>query len=292
MSKPNKPNKSKLNLTIETILITPEIATEWLAANIGNRNISVPHLAKVVSGINSGEFDVVGDSIKYDWNGEIIDGQHRLTAIVKTGKSLELAVVRGYDPEAKSTLDLGKKRSAMDIARLQGHEEIGHRDISCFRSMLLPYCSAHNRRNLLTVAQEIELTLKFLEPIKFVTSNGFMRSKLARTAVAGTIARAYLAGENHLRLTQFMDLFGGTAISGNPYDTAAIRLRESFLSRAADRRRSLPEEFELTQSALKSFIARKQRKNICQVGGNVFQTPTLDAELEAILPGFTTDRSL
>ncbi len=278
---------SKLNLTIDTIAITPAIAAEWLAANEANRNVCSAHLGRIVSGINSGEFNIVGDSIKYDWNGDLIDGQHRLTAIVKTGKTLELAVVRGYDPEAKRVLDLGKKRSALDVARLQGHTEIGHRDISCFRSMLLPYCSSQNRRNLLTVAQEIELTLKFLEPIKFVTSHGFMRGKLTRTAVAGTISRAYLSGSNHLRLTQFMDLFGGITMSGNAYDSAATRLRESFLSRSADRRRSLPEEFELTQSALKSFIARKSRKNICQVGGNVFETPTLDAALDAIIPGFS-----
>jgi hypothetical protein len=275
-------------LSIEVVLVTPQVATEYLAANGQNRNISVPHLARLVSAMKSDEF-IVGDSIKFDFNGALIDGQHRLTAIIKTGKSIHLSVVRGYAPEAKGVLDIGKRRSSLNIAKLQGHDEIGSRDISCMRSMLLPYASAHNKRNALTVAQEIDLTLKFLESIQFVTNHPFMRGSLSRTAVAGTIARAHLSGNNYQRLTQFMDIFGGQQMTADKQDLAAVRLRESFLSRNADRRRSLTEEFQLTQSALKAFLARQPRKFIQQTGGNVFSTPTLDEALEAIAPGFAKE---
>lgn len=283
---PKKPPR-EIELTIATEQITPEIVATWLKENNPtNRNCTESNLAKLTLAMQRGEF-IVGDSIKFDYNDELIDGQHRLTAIVRSGVTIALAVVRGYAPEAKGVLDIGKRRSTANIAKIMGHDHIGQREISCLRSMLLPYNSKRNHKNLLSPKQEIDLTLAFFDSINFVTSHKFMRGSLARTAVAGAIARAYISGENHLRLTQFMDIFGGTYYSDDKCDLAAIRLREAFLSRNAKYRRSLSEEFELTQSALRSFIVRKPRQVIRQVSGSLFDTLALDAMLEQILPGFT-----
>lgn len=52
-----------------------------------------------------------GETIKIDINGNLIDGQHRLQAIVDSGISVELVIVEGLDPSVADTIDIGRKRS-------------------------------------------------------------------------------------------------------------------------------------------------------------------------------------
>ena len=52
-----------------------------------------------------------GETIKIDTNGNLIDGQHRLQAIVDSGVSVDLIIVEGLDPSVADTIDIGRKRS-------------------------------------------------------------------------------------------------------------------------------------------------------------------------------------
>jgi hypothetical protein len=52
-----------------------------------------------------------GETVKLDSNGNIIDGQHRLQAIVDSGVTIELILVEGLNPSVADTIDIGRKRS-------------------------------------------------------------------------------------------------------------------------------------------------------------------------------------
>ena len=97
---------------IETI--TPEIAVELLSRNSGNRSISAPHVAKLAKLIESGKFELNGDTIRIDQDGCLIDGQHRLSACVKANMPFQTLVVRGLPRESFLTIDQGKHRSHGD----------------------------------------------------------------------------------------------------------------------------------------------------------------------------------
>jgi hypothetical protein len=56
-----------------------------------------------------------GDSIRIDTNGDILDGQHRLAAIVRVGKPVNVLVASGVDRETFATIDVGKRRNVNDI---------------------------------------------------------------------------------------------------------------------------------------------------------------------------------
>ena len=60
------------------------------------------------------------EAIKFDWNGRLIDGQHRLLAVVASGSHVRFLVVRGLAPDAQRYLDTGSKRSAADALRMAG----------------------------------------------------------------------------------------------------------------------------------------------------------------------------
>lgn len=106
--------------TVEIIEITPEMATEMLGHNTGNRNIKASGVRRYVDDIENDRWIFTGDSIRFDSTGRLLDGQHRLTAIVRTGRTMRAIVIRGLDPKAQEAMDLGIGRSTGDLAGTSG----------------------------------------------------------------------------------------------------------------------------------------------------------------------------
>jgi hypothetical protein len=111
------------NLTVKLELVTPEIASNWLRFNTGNRNINKHNLAILSNQIKADEFLENGESIVFDRNKELKNGQHRLKAISINTKSFWLVVVRGVEPIAMATFDTGKARTAADVLHLNGFKQ-------------------------------------------------------------------------------------------------------------------------------------------------------------------------
>ena len=101
-------------------LVTPKIAQEFLITNIANRAVNVSIVKAYASELSKGSFITNGDSIRFDINGNLIDGQHRLLAIIMSGVSANILLVYGLPVEAFKTIDCGKKRSAADILKIEG----------------------------------------------------------------------------------------------------------------------------------------------------------------------------
>ena len=94
--------------------ITPQQAAMYLKKNANNRKLSPRRIASYARAITSGEWQINGETIKFAENGELLDGQHRLKAIVQADTVVETCVVRGLDSTAFKTIDGGKARSAGD----------------------------------------------------------------------------------------------------------------------------------------------------------------------------------
>lgn len=103
-------------------LISPRRAAEYLKRNVNNRPLRRGRWKKLADVITSGAWMVNGESIKFNGNGDLIDGQHRLMACIETGESIETYVMRGLPHEAFDTLDQQSKRSIADVFSRQGHK--------------------------------------------------------------------------------------------------------------------------------------------------------------------------
>jgi hypothetical protein len=107
---------SKITTGIEKI--TPEIASAMLCHNRENRDVRDSVVAKYMRIITRGEWRVTHQGIAFDDTGKLVDGQHRLMAIARTGATVEMMVTRGVAPETFAVLDQGVRRTAADILRL------------------------------------------------------------------------------------------------------------------------------------------------------------------------------
>lgn len=106
--------------TVKLESITPEIAKQMLSRNKKNRPLNERNMQIMVADMKGGTFNLTGDTIKFSVEGDLLDGQHRLHAIVKSNTTQQMMVARGLESESFKYIDIGKKRSAGDVLGIMG----------------------------------------------------------------------------------------------------------------------------------------------------------------------------
>lgn len=101
----------------EWMTITPERAKAILANNKSNRPLSDKAVRDIANRMQAGTWIETHQGIGIDANGDVVDGQHRLSAIVKSGIAHRYLVTIGLSPEVFDHVDLGGKgiRTAADL---------------------------------------------------------------------------------------------------------------------------------------------------------------------------------
>ena len=108
--------------TYKREFITAQIANDMLAHNTENRSFADHHEDQLVDYMASGLWKENGATIVFDERGVLVDGQHRLHAIVKTGIGRWMGVCRGVERDAFTTIDINRRRSAADALTIIGHK--------------------------------------------------------------------------------------------------------------------------------------------------------------------------
>jgi hypothetical protein len=106
-----------MTMTLETV--TPTKAETWLAANKRNRHVNKAWVEDIAAALRRGEYKPLAP-IAFDWNGVLIDGQHRLLAIIESGVTIKLWVAHNVDPDTQQVIDTGRKRRLADELHMQG----------------------------------------------------------------------------------------------------------------------------------------------------------------------------
>lgn len=99
---------------IEVVRMTPYMAREILKNNTNNRNVKRERVNLYASDMEKGRWQLNGESIVIDANGNLKDGQHRLMAVVKSQCTVPMIVVSGVDTDC-NIYDRGSGRSVKDI---------------------------------------------------------------------------------------------------------------------------------------------------------------------------------
>jgi len=110
------------NIIAEVVTITPAEATAWLRCNERNRPVRKGHVNFLAKEIKEGHWQINGQAIVIADNEQVLDGQHRLLAIIEAGQPIKTLVVYGITPEAFSTIDTGAVRSSADALYLHFNE--------------------------------------------------------------------------------------------------------------------------------------------------------------------------
>jgi len=111
-------------MQVEIKNITPVIAKKLLSKNTKNRKINKAQLEMIKRSMLDGRWRLTHQGIALYKNGDIADGQHRLTAIVETGITCKMPLFKDIDNDINTVLaiDCGKNRTVKDGATISGYK--------------------------------------------------------------------------------------------------------------------------------------------------------------------------
>jgi len=101
---------------------TPDAAKQALEANTKNRKLYDMTVSLYAREMKNGNWSANGESIKFDASGRLVDGQHRLNAIVRSNTNQSICTVRNLPPEDSTftTIDSGMKRTTASVLAMDG----------------------------------------------------------------------------------------------------------------------------------------------------------------------------
>lgn len=116
-------NITESTITTKRVLVTPEIAQGMLdKVPEHQRSLSEALVSAYAGEMRLHRWRENAETIKIDEDGNLLDGQHRLSAIVKSGESQYMLIARGVDAAVFGTIDVGRKRTPGDIFGIAGWE--------------------------------------------------------------------------------------------------------------------------------------------------------------------------
>lgn len=103
--------------------ISPEDAALYLELNENNRWKKQRKIEAFARDMVTGAWDWNGETIKFDTEGKLIDGQNRLNAVVQSGVGQHFLVVHNVQRSAQATIDTGTARTFGDALKMRGYSD-------------------------------------------------------------------------------------------------------------------------------------------------------------------------
>jgi hypothetical protein len=85
--------------------------------------VSRARVKSIARAIQAGRWRCNGEPLILDQDGRLLDGQHRLAAVIEANQAIDSFVMVGIDPAHFSTIDQGAKRTGGDVLAIEGHPQ-------------------------------------------------------------------------------------------------------------------------------------------------------------------------
>lgn len=186
------PNDARPCANTFIVNVTPELARIWLVNNNFNRPKNSETVAKYVRQISEGHWRLTHQGIALTKHGFLLDGQHRLWAIIESGVTLPMRIFINEPIDNYEVIDCGRNRSNLEIVRMAAKDStLTSAHTQTLQSMLAGrFCKTANRW---TNIEMNELYAEHKVPVNFVVAQ-FLDCKdkqINDRTVKGVIARAY-----------------------------------------------------------------------------------------------------
>ncbi|MGV3756992.1 MAG: hypothetical protein ACO1QS_16545 [Verrucomicrobiota bacterium] len=171
--------------------ITPKMALNWLNNNLGNRALKWDVVEAYARDMRNGVWVATHQGIAFNADDDLIDGQHRLKAIVESGVTVKMMVTFGLPVkvEGKEELttmdcvDRGRSRSVADQLTIQHGFKNANITAAICAAMASLCCMERTRK--VNVNEALIIFRAFEQPILQVIGD---RSKEHGLKAAGVLA--------------------------------------------------------------------------------------------------------
>tara|TARA_R110000787_G_C13325316_1_gene436848 strand:- start:78 stop:872 length:795 start_codon:yes stop_codon:yes gene_type:complete len=173
----------------EVRTITPVVATEMLKKNLNNRKVSENHVRFLAEEMRNGNWLFDGQPLRFDEDNVLIDGQHRLNAIIKSQTSQNLLIVTGLKKESFKVMDTGKNRNAADALSINGEQY--YSTIASCAKFIIMLKSGTSDRNRIGRTSNSNI-VKWLDNNRAIVDHIKTSDKL-KHAFSGVLTNTYIA---------------------------------------------------------------------------------------------------
>jgi len=171
------------------IMVSPEIAAKWLEANVHNRKLTQGTVDHYAEQMRRGEWHLNHQGIAFNCEGTLVDGQHRLWAIIEAGVTLPMVVMTGLPLESQETIDCNLQRTFADRATLTGKFGEVSNDVASVTLRVFHGCKQTKK---LGPVEQNKLLAKHIEAVRFaIAAFPRKRGRVTTVATKAVIARAF-----------------------------------------------------------------------------------------------------
>lgn len=246
-------------MKIKTILVTPKIAEKMLSSNTHNRPVYQLTVDCYARDMRLGLWKPNNQGIGFDVNGVLIDGQHRLLAIIQSGVTLEMIVVTDLPVESQTTVDAGKARGVGDNLHLIG-EDNGNVRAAIVRGLFL-ICSGYSHLGKMSfgmISKAMDIYRKEIDAI--IENKSSIRALLYTPTLSGFVFAAKCYFNEVIDFEK--KYFNGENLSkGDPI----LALRNYMLNRNENPRRGEASRIIVAQNTLTCIMHHITQNNISVV---------------------------
>jgi hypothetical protein len=230
--------------------IRPDLATLMLGLNIDrNRPIRPNSIKQYADDMSAGRWKLTHQGIAFNRDGQLIDGQHRLHAIVRAGATIPIHVTFGA--ENFDAIDMGAARRVQDAARIVGVYGT-QQDYATLRAMLFGPNSWGARLTpslMLAAMAEAEGVISTIA----AQCGGGRTHRLAPSYLRGAAARAWYHTTPE-RIARFFSILFDREAAG-PGDSAVMRIRAHLIDCGGrGQPRTFQAGYQKVQRGIRAFL--------------------------------------
>jgi hypothetical protein len=225
-------------MELNKMLISPAYAKELLENNTANRRANKDFVHRYANDMKEGRWNEgTGETIKIASDGTIIDGQHRLMAVIMSKKPIYFIVAKGVDKSVMTVIDTGKSRNATDvfsINKIENYNKIPSM-ISLYESLKMGYqYTTGTAKKYLT--NDILLSLynerpNYWQQISKTTTNWYMSfSRILSPSLIGGLYATFKELDEDMAYSFFSMLCSGMDVTNKSIILLRNRLIQDKMS--------------------------------------------------------------
>jgi len=253
------------------VMVTPEMAARWLEGNIHNRDIRIADVNRYAEDMRRGRWKLTHQAIAFTEDGTLIDGQHRLWAILESGVTVPMLVVHGLAMDTQLVIDTHRGRTASDALNLMDkHGKVTPIETSTLQWMLWSPLNGKRTRPKMSHTQIDTWFQRYGEAVRFaISSFPYRRKRLTASHLAAIVARASFTVDR-TKLQRFGFVLS-TGEAETPGEKSVFLFRDAI--QGSSPAPSVASAYMKFQAALKAFLQNRQLKVIRTVQEELWHYP-------------------
>lgn len=258
-------------MLIQERLITPAMATKMLEGNTHNRGVRDSVVGRYARDMKARNWQLTHESIAFDHHGVLVDGQHRLWAVIESDTPTRFMVARDVDMGTQAVIDGALPRTMVDIMKLTYARE----DVTAMQIAVAKALVSGQTHGVLTRTEIIEAVDRYGDAIRFAVEAFPRKVRFVTVAPVMTVlARAWFTQDRE-RLKRFAEVLStGRSEEG---EDAVIILRNWLLEKAPSRGTGgvgrQTAIYGKTERALASFMVGESVKILYAASSELFPLP-------------------